>query len=288
MAGTGGAPRPEVVVRQDALLGEGPTWDAAEGRLIWVDILACRVHTWDPATGRRTVRATEQHVGAAKPRANGGLVVNLRDGVGLYDEDGSFSWLHHDPVPGRRGNDAAVAPDGALWAGTMAYDEHAGGGTLTRIAPDGTATTVLPEVTISNGTGWSPDGRLMYYADTPTRRIDVFDVRGAEVTGRRTLAEIEEGAGLPDGLTVDADGCVWVALWDGGAVRRYTPDGRLDRTVALPASRVTACAFGGAGLRDLYVTTARTGIAPGAQPLAGALLVLPDVGQGLAQPPFAG
>ncbi|MTE18927.1 SMP-30/gluconolactonase/LRE family protein [Streptomyces sp. TRM43335] len=290
MTGTGRGARLDAVVRQEALLGEGPTWDAERGRLIWVDVLSCRVHTWEPGGDRRTVRATEQHVGAAKPRAGGGLVVNLRDGVGLYDEDGSFSWLHRDPVPGRRGNDAAVAPDGALWAGTMAYDESPGGGTLTRVAPDGTATTVLPEVTVSNGTGWSPDGRRMYYVDTPTRRIDVFDVApdGAGVTGRRPLAVVEEGAGFPDGLTVDADGCVWVALWDGGAVRRYTPDGRLDRTVVVPASRTTACAFGGTGLRDLYVTTARTGVDPAAEPLAGALLVLPDAGEGLAQPPFAG
>ncbi|MFP8882669.1 MULTISPECIES: SMP-30/gluconolactonase/LRE family protein [Streptomyces] len=288
MAGTGKTARLEVAVRQGALLGEGPTWDAERGRLVWVDILASRVHTYAPADGRRTVLATEQHVGAAKPRAGGGLVVNLRDGVGLYDGDGSFSWLHREPVAGRRGNDAAVAPDGALWAGTMAYDERPGGGTLSRVAPDGSAVTVLADVGISNGTGWSPDGRLMYYIDTPTRRIDVFDTDGPEILGRRTLARIEEGAGFPDGLTVDAEGCVWVALWGGGAVRRYTPDGRLDRTVAVPASNTTSCAFGGPGLRDLYITTARTGADPAAEPLAGSLMVLPDAGEGLVQPPFAG
>ncbi len=121
--------RAETAVPAAAVLGEGPTWDAAAGRLIWVDILASRVHTFDPATGRRTVLATEQHVGAAKPRGGGGLVVNLRDGIGLYDADGRFRWLRHQAVPGRRGNDAAVAPDGALWAGTMRYDEAPGGGT---------------------------------------------------------------------------------------------------------------------------------------------------------------
>ncbi|WP_101254199.1 SMP-30/gluconolactonase/LRE family protein [Streptomyces barkulensis] len=288
MAGSGKTARLEVAVRQGALLGEGPTWDAERERLVWVDILASRVHTYAPADGRRTVLATEQHVGAAKPRAGGGLVVNLRDGVGLYDGDGSFSWLRREPVAGRRGNDAAVAPDGALWAGTMAYDERPGGGTLSRVAPDGSAVTVLADVGISNGTGWSPDGRLMYYIDTPTRRIDVFDTDGPEILGRRTLARIEEGAGFPDGLTVDAEGCVWVALWGGGAVRRYTPDGRLDRTVAVPASNTTSCAFGGPGLRDLYITTARTGADPAAEPLAGSLMVLPDAGEGSAQPPFAG
>ncbi|ORT56785.1 SMP-30/gluconolactonase/LRE family protein [Streptomyces sp. CB03238] len=277
----------ELAVREYARLGEGPTWDPAGRRLIWVDILGSRVHTYDPASGRRTVMATEQHAGAAKPRAGEGLVVNLRDGIGLYDADGAFSWLVHDPVPGRRGNDAAVAPDGALWAGTMRYDEAAGGGTLTRIAPDGTATTVFPGVAVSNGTGWSPDGTLMYYIDSPTRRVDVCRVDGERVVERRPLVAIEPGAGFPDGLTVDTDGCVWVALWDGAAIRRYTADGTLDRVVELPVRRPTACAFGGPGLRDLYITTARTGLTR-PHPLSGSLLVLPDAGQGLEGVPFGG
>ncbi|MFD9092114.1 SMP-30/gluconolactonase/LRE family protein [Streptomyces collinus] len=277
----------EVAVRAQAALGEGPTWDAATGRLLWLDVLGMRVHTYDPATGRRTVRTTEQHVGAAKPRVGGGLVLNLRDGVGLLDPDGAFRWLHHEPVAGRRANDAAVAPDGSLWAGTMRYDEATGGGTLSRLTGDGDVRTVLPDVTVSNGTGWSPDGGLMYYADTPTRRVDVFDVDGDTVRDRRTLVEIEEGAGFPDGLTVDAEGCVWVALWDGGAVRRYTPSGELDRVVPLPTPRTTACVFGGPGLTDLYITTAHVGLsAP--HPLSGSVLVVPDAGRGLPHPPFKG
>ncbi|WP_314411474.1 SMP-30/gluconolactonase/LRE family protein [Streptomyces kroppenstedtii] len=307
----------EVAVRAEAALGEGPTWDADAGRLIWIDILGSRVFTYDPVSGRRTVLATEQHVGAAKPRVGGGLVVNLRDGIGLYGPDSvtdaagspagtsaadpagdpaggrpaggpqEFRWLRREIVPGRRANDAAVAPDGALWAGTMRYDEAAGGGTLSRVAPDGSAEIVLDDVTVSNGTGWSPDGRLMYYIDTPTRRVDVFDFDGQRATNRRQLVAIEEGDGYPDGLTVDAEGCVWVAFWDGGAIRRYTPSGALDRVVELPVPRPTACAFGGAGLTDLYITTARTGLeAP--HPLAGSLLVVPGAGQGLPQPAFAG
>ncbi|GHJ98680.1 calcium-binding protein [Streptomyces sp. Y2F8-2] len=276
----------ERAVREEAALGEGPTWDADGGRLIWVDILGSRVHTYDPASGRRTVMTSEQHVGAAKPRSGGGLVLNLRDGVGLRDPDGTFRWLRHEPVPGRRGNDAAVAPDGSLWAGTMRYDEAPGGGTLSRITGDGTVRTVLDDVAVSNGTGWSPDGRLMYYIDSPTRRIDVFDVGDDGLpAGRRALAHVERG--FPDGLTVDADGCVWVALWDGGAIHRYTPSGDLDRVLELPVERPTACAFGGADLADLYITTARTGLqAP--HPLSGSLLVVPGAGKGLAQPAFAG
>ncbi|MFF5145120.1 SMP-30/gluconolactonase/LRE family protein [Streptomyces sp. NPDC013157] len=277
----------EVAVATEATLGEGPTWDPATGRLIWIDVLGSRIHTYDPATGRRAIRTTDQHVGAVKPRAGGGLVLNLRDGVGLLDPDGTFRWLHREPVPGRRANDAAVAPDGSLWAGTMRYDEATGGGTLSRVAPDGTVTTLLPDVTVSNGIGWSPDGSRVYYVDTPTRRVDVFDHADGLPTNRRPLVTIEEDAGFPDGLTVDADGCVWVALWGGGAVRRYTPEGDLDRIIALPATLTTACAFGGADLTDLYVTTARVGQkAP--HPTAGSLLVIPDAGRGVAQPAFQG
>ncbi|GGV12464.1 SMP-30/gluconolactonase/LRE family protein [Streptomyces spectabilis] len=280
-------PAAEVAVHASADLGEGPTWDAATGRLLWVDILGSRVHTYDPSSGRRTVLATEQHVGAAVPRAGGGLVVNLRDGVGCYAPDGSFSWLVHAPVPGRRGNDAAVAPDGSLWAGTMRYDEAPGGGDLTRVAPDGTTTELFPEVTVSNGIGWSPDGTLVYYVDSPTRRIDVCRMAGHRPVDRREFVSIEVGAGFPDGLTVDTGGCVWVALWDGAQIRRYTPDGTLDRVVELPVHRPTACAFGGPDLRDLYVTTARVGPRR-PHPMAGAVLVVPGAGEGLAGTPFAG
>ncbi|MEE4419190.1 SMP-30/gluconolactonase/LRE family protein [Streptomyces bugieae] len=279
--------RAEVAVRAAATLGEGPTWDPATDRLIWVDILGSRIHTYQPGGGRRTVMATEQHVGAAKPRAAGGLVVNLRDGIARYDADGAFSWLVRDPVPGRRGNDAAVAPDGSLWAGTMRDDEAAGGGTLTRIAPDGETRVLFPSVAVSNGLAWSPDGTHLYYIDSPTRRIDVCRMEGQRPSDRRPLVEIEPGAGFPDGLTVDAEGCLWVALWDGGQIRRYTPHGRLDRTLRLPVPRPTACCFGGPSLRDLYVTTAGAG-SPHPHPLAGSLLVVPDAGQGMPAVPFAG
>lgn len=275
----------DVAVRAEATLGEGPTWDGE--RLLWIDILGARLHTYDPVSGHRTVRVLDQHIGAVKPREGGGLVLNLRDGVALLDPDDSFRWLHHEPVPGRRANDAAVAPDGSLWAGTMRYDEAPGGGTLSRITADGTHRTVLDDVAVSNGTGWSPDGRLMYYIDSPTRRVDVLDHESGRLSDRRPFVVIEDGAGFPDGLTVDADGCVWVALWDGGAVRRYTPDGTLDHVITLPTPRVTACAFGGPDLTDLYITTARVGLdAP--HPVAGSLLVVPGAGKGVAQQPFAG
>jgi sugar lactone lactonase YvrE len=285
--------RLDVAVRATAVLGEGPTWDAATRTLLWVDILAAEVHRFDPGSGEDAVLRTPQHVGAAKPRMGGGLVVNLRDGIGRYAADGAFDWLTTWAEDGRRGNDAAVDAGGRLWAGTMRYDDASGGGRLYRVGPGGDVVTVLPEVSVSNGIGWSPDGRLMYYVDTPTRRVDVFDVDGETglLARQRPFVDLARASGFPDGLTVDADGCVWVALWDGGAVHRYTPTGVLDRVIGVPATRTTACTFGGPELGDLYVTSATVGLDPAklaAEPLAGSVFVLPTAGTGQPGHPFAG
>jgi sugar lactone lactonase YvrE len=272
----------EIALKWRAKIGEGPTWDPRTDELIWVDILNAEIHAYTPATGEDRFQPAPQHVGAAKPRAAGGLVLNLAGGVGLLDPDGGFRWLAELARDGVRGNDAAVDRQGRLWAGTMRYDEAPGGGQLYRVDPDGTVTTVLDRVTISNGIDWSPDGTRMYYADTPMGRIDVFDAYDGVVTNRRTFATVAEGD--PDGLTVDADGCVWLALWNGRAVHRYAPDGRLDRVVEMPVSRVTACAFGGPGLTDLYVTSA---YAEGEE-LSGSLFVVAGAGVGLPISYFAG
>jgi sugar lactone lactonase YvrE len=281
----------EVAVPAKAQLGEGPTWDTAAGRLLWVDILGSNVHAYDPESGTDSVLIhTDKHVGAAKPRTGGGMVVNLRDGIGLYDPDGSFRMLADLTADGVRGNEAMIAPDGSLWAGTMRYDQAPGGGRLYRIDPSGAVTTLIDSVTISNGTGWSLDERLVYYVDTPTHRIDVFDADGPEIRNRRTFVEIAT-PGSPDGLAIDADGCLWLALYGGGSVRRYTPEGRLDKTIEVPTEKTTSCAFGGRDLRDLYITSARSDDPTDGRPddpLAGALFVVPDAGQGLPSPTFAG
>jgi sugar lactone lactonase YvrE len=161
--------------------------------------------------------------------------------------------------PGNRMNDGACDAAGRFWAGTMALDERPHAGALYRLDPDLTVHTMLTEVTISNGIDWSLDGRRMYYVDTPTRRIDVFDfdVAAGAIANRRTFVEVPADAGLPDGLTVDAAGFVWVALWGGAALRRYGADGTLERVVPLPVTHPTSCAFGGAALDELYVTSAR-------------------------------
>ncbi|MGH3658300.1 MAG: SMP-30/gluconolactonase/LRE family protein [Micromonosporaceae bacterium] len=258
-------------------LGEGPYFDDRTGRFCWVDILGSRVLWSRPEDGTVGELPLPGHVGAAVPRRDGGLVVCLPVGPALLDPDGTLRPLgtYRDadvaalgfapaPGPALRSNDAKADRAGRLWLGTMAYDASPGAGALYRLDPGAAdPVRVLGEVTISNGLGWSPDGTVMYYADTPTRRVDAFDYdQDAGVLGsRRTFATID--VGFPDGLCVDADGGVWVALWQGGAVRRYLPGGRLDRVVSVPTRQVTSCAFGGAGYRTLLVTTAAVDRPPG-------------------------
>ena len=270
--------RPEVVPVPRAELGESPCWDARAGLLCWVDIPAGTIHRYDPADGSRDSIAVGQPVGAVAPRAAGGLVTAVRDGFALCDPASrTFELVARVEAdrPGNRMNDGKCDPAGRFFAGTKAEDDTPGAGALYRLDPDLAVTRVVGDVTISNGLDWSADGRLFYFIDSPTRRIDVFDrdPGTGEIAGRRSFVELPVGAGWPDGLTVDAEGCVWVALWGGGAVRRYRPDGRLVHILRLPASRVTSCVFGGLDLDVLYVTTAAAepGSALPAEPDAGSL-----------------
>jgi sugar lactone lactonase YvrE len=252
-------------------LGEGPWYDERADRVGWVDILGRRLLWRDFAGGTGGIE-TPTHVGAAVPRQDGGLVLCLRDGPALLDPDGRLHPLgtfadadvnSGEPpssAPARRANDAKADPYGRLWLGTMAYDETPGAGGLYRLDPGSRVPVRMrDDITISNGLGWSPDGSLMYYVDTPTRRIDVFTYDGAAgtVARGRAFATIEADAGFPDGMCVDADGGVWVALFGGGVVRRYAPDGALDREVKVDTEKVTSCAFAGDAFDQLIITTAR-------------------------------
>jgi sugar lactone lactonase YvrE len=183
-----------------------------------------------------------------------------------------------DDKPDNRMNDGYCDARGRFWAGTMSTKHERGAGALFRMDPDGRVTRMLGGVTTSNGIDWSLDHTRMYYVDTGTLRIDVFDfdLDSGEVRDRRPLVSFAEAEGKPDGLIVDADGCVWIALWGGAQVRRYTPDGRLDRSIPVPATYPTKCAFGGDGLADLFITSARRPLTPeetARQPLAGSVLV---------------
>jgi sugar lactone lactonase YvrE len=283
----------EMVAALGAELGEGPVWDARSGRVTWVDILGRRIHRTDPRTGETDSLETVSHVGAVVPRAAGGYVAALQDGFWILD-DGAPRRIAtvHEAGPELRFNDGKCDPAGRLWAGTMAYDEAPGAASLYRLDAAGSVARVLFDVTISNGLAWSADGRTMFYIDTPTRRVDAFtfDAASGAIADRRTAIEIPDGFGSPDGMTIDADGGLWVAFWDGSSVRRFV-DGRLERTIQLPVSRVTSCAFGGEDLDELYITSAWDRLTPAQrrdQPLAGGLFrVRPGV-RGVPASAYAG
>ena len=257
----------ELVLEARAELGEGPLWDEAGQRLVWVDIMAGRVHLFRPDTGACRTVEVGRPVGAAALSAGGGLVLAVPEGFTRLDLDsGVLAPVAALPAPSPdiRMNDGKCDRAGRFWAGTMALDERAGAGALYRLDPSGEVTIMVDGVTISNGLDWSLDERRMYYVDSGTGRIDVFDwdLKKGRLSNRRPFVFFPAQAGVPDGLTVDADGGVWVALWGGGAVHRYRPDGHLDRVVLLPVTHPTSCAFGGPDLRDLYVTSAAVALGP--------------------------
>jgi sugar lactone lactonase YvrE len=243
-----------------ASLGEGPCWDAADATLYWIDVPVGRVHALD-AAGQHRSWDVGQPVGAVALRASGGLVLAAADGFHTLDTGTGavtpLAVVDHGR-PGVRMNDGSCDRAGRFYAGSMAADESPGQGALYRLDPDHSLTRLMSGIGISNGIGWSPDDRQMYYVDSLDHTLDVLDYDAAtgEISGRRTVAEIGSGESVPDGLTVDADGGIWVAVWGGGAVLRYSPDGALTATVELPASYVTCPTFGGADLDTMYITTA--------------------------------
>ena len=279
-------------------LGEGPTWSTREQALYWVDILGKRLHRLDPATGDTTSWDTEEMVGAAVERESGGFVLAQASGFYTWSSESGRTPLV-DPEadkPGNRFNDGAVDRQGRLWAGTMAIKEGAPVGSLYRMDPDLSVTKMVSDVTVSNGLGWSPDDRIMYYCDTGARTIWAyeFDSSTGEIANQRAFAVVpdEPEEGGPDGLTVDAEGCVWSARWGGWKVVRYDPDGAVEREVAVPSARVTSAMFGGPDLDQLYLTTARIGFDPAVdverQPHAGGVFALAPGVKGLPETPFKG
>jgi len=269
--------------------GEGPVYSPAWGGLRLVDMFAGDVLTV-AEDGTVTRRHVDAIAAALRPRTGGGAVIAVERGFVLEDADGALTRLTEVWADSTvRMNDGGAAPDGSFYCGSMGYDQRTGAGSLYRLAPDGSVSLAHSGVTISNGLEWSPDGALAYYNDTPTGRIGVFDWSpDTGLTDLRTFAQIPEADGFPDGLTVDSAGGVWVALYAGGAVRRYSPEGRLDEVIDVAAGRVTACTFGGADLTQLIITTSREGLAPGDDPLAGSIFTVTPGIAGLPVKPFAG
>jgi sugar lactone lactonase YvrE len=298
----------EVALAAGAELGERPVWNPNTNCLIWVDINAGELHQLDPqlvsatAGGAGTcdsvIAADGVPVGAAAPRANGGYVLAAADGFRLIGADGAALSppLRPQGMPENvRFNDGLCDPAGRFWAGTAATDGQAGTGSLYRLDVDGSVAEIFCAVTESNGLGWSPDATVFYYTDSgePQSRVRAFDfdLRSGTLANERDLIWFAPGDGIADGLVVDTDGCLWIAMWGGGAVRRYSADGELLELYPVPASQPTCPGFGGPDLADLYVTTAWEGLETGqreAEPLAGHLLRARPGARGLATACYAG
>lgn len=275
--------------------GEGPAWDPATGRLYWVDMLVGRLLALDPVTGDVSERRVGTVAAAVRPRAAGGLVLALERQFALLDPGSEaprpLGELWDDPSI--RFNDGGCDRHGRFYCGSMSYQEQDRPpvGSLFRLDPDGTVSVVIDGgVGISNGIIWTPDGGTCYYIDSPTQRVDAFDAGpDGTLSGRRPVVEMHDEEGVvPDGMCMDTEGGLWVAMWNGSQVRRYRPDGTLDLVVPLPVRLVTACTFGGPDLTDLYITTSRQVVSPGEERTAGALYRCRPGFTGVPDTPFAG
>ncbi len=274
-------------------LGEGPVWVERDAALWFVDIERPRIHRFDPANGARASFTPPWRVGSIAPRVGGGFIAGTEAGFALVDPAAGRWELLDNPdagLPHNRFNDGKVDPAGRFWAGTMDDRKHAADGTLYRVDADLRWTAVDSGYRITNGPAFSPDGQTMYHTDTMRRTTWAFDVHAdGNVADKRVFAEWPHEFGHPDGMTVDADGCLWVAFWGGCCVRRVSPTGALLTRVDLPASNITSVAFGGPKLDRLFVTSARQALdadALEAQPLAGALFEI-DARGAAGCPPIA-
>jgi sugar lactone lactonase YvrE/DNA-binding IclR family transcriptional regulator len=267
-----------VAVPSSAFLGEGPVWLKESNALLWVDILAPGVNLSNIDAKSTRSTSLNEIIGAIVPRRRGGFVAATQSGFRSLDlQTGDMIEVASPTgMSGRRFNDAKCDPRGRLWAGTLALDAAPGQGALFRLDADRTLSLIEKGFDICNGMGWSPDGSIFYLVDTGARVLYAYDYDLDEggISNRRVLTRFDDADGVPDGVAVDAEGAIWCAMWDGWAVRRYLPDGQLDRVVAVPVPRPTSCAFGGPDLKTLYITSARirlSAVQLAAAPLSGSI-----------------
>jgi sugar lactone lactonase YvrE len=286
----------EVFADLRADVGEAPHWDDRTKSLLFVDLTAGVVFRYDQSGVKLGSFSVGQEVGAVVPRRRGGLVLAVRDGIAVASDTGEGFELAapvERDTPGNRMNDAKCDPAGRLLAGTTAFDFSPHSAALYRVEPDWSFEQVVRDVTQSNGMAWSPSGSQMYFIDSATQGVDVFDydVNSGSVSNRRRLVTIEHGQGTPDGMTADDDGNLWVACFGGATVRCFSPSGVQLAEVVFPVTQVTSCTFGGSGLADLYVTSAAYRLSPGdlkRQPHAGATFVCRPGAVGMPASSFAG
>lgn len=286
----------ECVLVVPALLGESPVWCHKDGVLYWVDIKQPAIHRFNPATGDCQTWPMPEDIGSLGLRDSGGAVAALRSGFAAVDFcTGKVQRLGSPYIEKRdmRFNDGRCDRRGRFWAGTLHENRVHGTASLHRLDPDGRCSQVIDGLTVANGLAWSPDDRTMYFADSWTKtifRCD-FDLDSGTPHNQRVFAEVPHGFGAPDGATVDSEGFLWSANFDGGRITRYAPDGSVDRVITLPVQRPTSCTFGGEDFSVLYVTSASVNLTVAqraAGPLAGSLFAVDTGFKGLPEPGFAG
>jgi len=279
--------RVEVVCKQICGLGEGPVWDASRQLICWLDIINGEIHEWSVDSKSLNTIPVYQMIGAMAICSDGNYIVALRNGLGFVDRQDGKTTLRADPekhLPNNRFNDGKCDPVGRFWAGTMSLSEAPGAGNLYMLDSNGTVTKKIGDTTISNGLAWSLDRKTFYFIDTPTFRVSAhdYDMESGALSNRRTVIDIPQKEGAPDGMTIDDEGMLWIAHWGGWQVTRWNPfTGKKLTAIALPASRITSCTFGGRSFEDLYVTSAKVGLSNQElkqQPLAGSLFVIPNCG----------
>jgi len=285
----------ERVISVDNELGEGPVWNVDEQTLYWVNISRGAFHRLQPATGKHERFEIGMSLGVLGFRASGGLVMATQRGLAFWDEKTHTLTHVAEPevdIPNSRFNDGAMDRQGRFWAGTAVNGKE--DGTLYRLDADLSVHKMETGISCSNGIGWSPDNKIMYYTDSPFCAIYAydFDAVSGEIANRRVCIHTPEGDGVPDGLTVDSEGFIWSARWDGWKVSRYDPQGKLEREIKVPVRFVTSCAFGGEQLDTLYITTAYGGESLAevkkTQPWAGDVVKAYPGVKGLPAPKFAG
>lgn len=271
---------PQLVLDAKAILGEGPSWDQTNQVLYWVDIEGKRVHIYDPNKQENQTIRLNQLVGAVVPREKGGLALALASGFYTLDLNTESLCLIVDPeghLPNNRFNDGKCDPMGRFWAGTMSMIGESNTGSLYCLDTNGSISPVLTSVSVSNGMCWSPDNQTMYYIDTPTQSVTAFDyeLETGNISNSRVVIEVPDHEGMPDGMTIDEQGMLWIAHWGGYQVAKWDPStGKKVDSISLPASLCTSCVFGGKNLDELFITTARVGLSEeelAEQPHAGGL-----------------
>lgn len=282
--------RAERITDTVAYHGEGPVWHPEWGGLKWVDMLAGDVLSLSPAGEVSRWHSGNPVVAAIRPREAGGMVLGVEQGFALADEAGEVTFLSPIWPQGMlRMNEGACDPAGNFWCGNISANREAGAASLYRLSPDGECEQMLTGLTIANGLCWNADGTSAYFNDTETYTVSVFDWSEQDgLFNRRVFVDLNAEQFRPDGLTIDAEGGVWIGLSNGGAVRRYDAAGKLSAVIQVPVTKATACTFGGDGLDQLFITTSRENMADDEEPAAGSLYLAEPGVKGFATRVFGG